>query len=204
MRPLFHASSNRTLSTHVRWKKDAVIFNRSGHRSFRGPFFMMLDILQRTKTVSRILTGTYHPGIVVDTATKEFIEHLAMPETIQALPLIDAVVSTASYMQGWKKMRSMTACSPFGPSFSDLIAGCDDFEVATIDAALTSIPLITGYCPVSCAKAVEMMIPKKQTATHVTKLRIITRNDQHDQQKRGSTGGTQGRHAGPHSSRCIR
>jgi hypothetical protein len=70
-------------------------------------------------------------------------------------------------------MRSTIASSPFGPLFSDHIAGCHDLHVADIDAAMTSIPLITGYCPSAWQKAVDVMIPKKQTSTHVFKLRII-------------------------------
>ena len=38
---------------------------------------------------------------------------------------------------------------------------------------MAAIPALTGYCPMAWQRAVDVMIPKKQSATHVSKLRII-------------------------------
>ena len=149
-------------------------FSQTANTPFlQGSLLQDLGFLATQATVDQILEGKYIPEDDVDIHTREFISQLFRPASIAQLPEITGIPSTAEYIKGWKKMRSTIASSPFGPLFSDYIAGCDDVKVADIDAAIMSIPLITGYCPVAWQKAVDVMIPKKQTSTHVTKLRII-------------------------------
>jgi hypothetical protein len=70
-------------------------------------------------------------------------------------------------------MRVGTASSTFGPSFSEIIAGTENVAIAEIDAAIVSIPALTGYCPKRWSEAIDVMIPKKADSKHVEKLRII-------------------------------
>ena len=149
-------------------------FSQAAETPFlQGSLLRELGYLAVQTTVDQILTGKYTPDGDVDTHTRDFIEQLFMPDCVSSLPMITGIPTTEEYISGWKKMRSGIASSPFGPLFSDHIAGCDDIRVADVDAAITSIPLITGYCPVAWQKAVDIMIPKKQSSVHVTKLRII-------------------------------
>ena len=72
-----------------------------------------------------------------------------------------------------KKMKAKISSSPFGPTFADYIAGCEDTIVAAVDATFATIPLLTGYCPEAWCHAVDVMIPKKADSVLVEKLRII-------------------------------
>jgi hypothetical protein len=142
--------------------------------SQNGRLFQDLGYRATQATVDLILTGDYIcEDATLDDYTRELLTHLSMPPSIAATPPITGLVSTTEHITGWKKMRSTIASSPFGPLFSDYIAGCEDIQVADIDAAMAAIPVLTGYCPKAWRKAVDVMIPKKQASTHVTKLRII-------------------------------
>jgi hypothetical protein len=70
-------------------------------------------------------------------------------------------------------MRVHTAASTFGPSFSEIITGADDKNIAEVDASIVSISALTGYCPKRWSDAIDVMIPKKAASKHVEKLRII-------------------------------
>jgi hypothetical protein len=70
-------------------------------------------------------------------------------------------------------MKVHTATSPFGPSFSEFIAGTNNEPVAEVDAAIVSIAAAVGYCAQQWSTAIDAMIPKKKLSRDVTKLRII-------------------------------
>jgi hypothetical protein len=70
-------------------------------------------------------------------------------------------------------MRSGTAASQFGPSFSEIIASTEDLQAAEVNASIVSIPARTGYCPKRWSEAIDVMIPKKAASKNVEKLRII-------------------------------
>jgi hypothetical protein len=70
-------------------------------------------------------------------------------------------------------MRSGTAAGQFSPSFSEIIAGTEDLQVAKVDASIVSIPARTGYCPKRWSKVIDVMIPKKAASKNVEKLCII-------------------------------
>jgi len=124
-------------------------------------------------TVDLILGGRYNPEDDVDEYTRALIAQLQMPGSVGILPPLTGFVTTEEHIAGWRKMRSTIASSPFGPVFSDHIARCSDVRVADIDAAIAAIPILTGYSPKAWKKAVDVMIPKKSSSVHVTKLRII-------------------------------
>ncbi len=124
-------------------------------------------------TVDLILGGSYQPESDVDVYTRALITQMKMPEIVGKCPTLTGFVTTEEHIAGWKKMRPTIASSPFGPLFADHIAGCSDVRVADIDAAIAAIPVLTGYSPRAWKKAVDVMIPKKSSSVHVTKLRII-------------------------------
>jgi hypothetical protein len=70
-------------------------------------------------------------------------------------------------------MKVHTAASPFGPSFSEFIAGTGSDPVAEVGAAIVSIAAAAGYYPKWWSTAIDVMIPKKKLSRDVTKLRII-------------------------------
>ena len=139
---------------------------------FQEPLYSLLGPLGHQQVVSQILDGTFQCPHDVDEFTKKFIEELQRPHSINP-DSISGEVSTHDHIQGWKHMKKTTASSPFGPSFTDYIAGSQDVKIAEVDAAIASIPALTGSCPPSWQKAVDVMIPKKTDSAHVKKLRII-------------------------------
>jgi hypothetical protein len=103
----------------------------------------------------------------------KFITELQRPTNLQEFGNITGTVTTAEHIKGWKRMRSTTSASSFGPSFSELIAGTDDLRIAEVDASIVSIPARTGYCPRRWSDDIDVMIPKKVASRRVEKLRII-------------------------------
>ena len=102
----------------------------------------------------------------------KFIQELRRPQT-PAPTEVTGHVSTAEHIQGWKRMKTYTAASTFGPSFSEFIAGTSNEPVAEVDAAIVSIAAAAGYCPIRWSTAIDVMIPKKKLSRNVKKLRII-------------------------------
>lgn len=149
-------------------------FSQSAGTPFlQGSLLRDLGYLATAETVTQILSGQYAVDDDVDEYTRKFISELVKPHNIDGTAPIDGYISTEDHIHGWKKMKTSIASSPFGPLFSDYIAGCQKVKVADIDAAMASIPILTGFCPLAWKEAVDVMIPKKAQSSDVTKLRII-------------------------------
>ena len=137
------------------------------------PLLSLVGLLGTGPAAENILNGTFQVPASVDIHTANFIQHLQKPECIAQHSLPNHGLSTESHCQGWRRMKSKIASSPFGPSIADYIAGCEDPVVAAVDATFATIPMITGYCPLAWRRALDVMIPKKADSTAVEKLRII-------------------------------
>ena len=124
-------------------------------------------------TVDLLLTGQYECLEDVEEYTRMFINEITMPPEIENLTPITGLTTSQEHSNAWTKMRATTASSPFGPLFTDYIAGSHDAEVTKVDNLLAAIPLQAAFCPQLWTKAVDVMIPKKQTSINVEKLRII-------------------------------
>ena len=149
-------------------------FTQASHTPFMtGSLLHDVGYNATQSTVDLILTGSYHPASDVDPYTCALLSQLKMPPAVGRSSPLTGYVTTSEHILGWSKMRSTIACSPFGPLFADNIAGCSDVRVADIDSAIAAIPVLTGYSPLAWKKAIDVMIPKKSTSVHVTKLRII-------------------------------
>jgi hypothetical protein len=137
------------------------------------PLLSLLGYNACQATVDAILTGNFVPPEGTDEYTIQLIQQLRMPDSVLSAPCIDGILRPTEHIQGWHRMKGKIASSPFGPSFADYIAGADDLEVAQIDTAFANIPLHAGFTPEAWTQALDMMIPKKVSSTHVRKLRII-------------------------------
>ena len=138
----------------------------------KGSLLEDIGLLADTEKANQILDGTYHCADDVDEYTKKLIAQMKKPNAIE-LNHITGKTSTQNHIAGWKKMKSTTSSSLFGPSFTELIGACEDPRVAEVDAAFSNIPLYTGFCPLAWSKAIDVMIPKKVSSKEVAKLRII-------------------------------
>ena len=139
----------------------------------QGSLLRDLGFLANQEATDHILNGTYVCDNDVEPYTRMFIQELQIQHNTLDLPVITGLTSTDHHISGWKRMNASTSSSPFGPLFSDYIAGTNKPEVAVIDNMLASIPLQAGFCPASWTRAVDVMIPKKTQSSSVEKLRII-------------------------------
>ena len=76
-------------------------------------------------------------------------------------------------IQGWTRARENTSSGPSGLHFGPFIANCSDRGLATLDAAMASIPATTGYTPERWTHGLNVLIPKKSNDSRVTKMRTI-------------------------------
>lgn len=74
--------------------------------------------------------------------------------------------------QGWKCAKERTSSSG-DLNFGMWKAGTERRLIAEIDAAMTNIPMVTGYSPTRWRKASDVMLKKKGGSDLVHKLRII-------------------------------
>ncbi len=119
-----------------------------------------------------ILQGTFQTPPDMDPYAAQFITQLKMNDEVQG-QAISKAISTASYKEGWKKMKPNTSSSPFGPTFVDYIAGSRDDEIADFDVTMANIPYASGYTPTAWTQMTDVLIPKKSHSSLVEKLRII-------------------------------
>jgi hypothetical protein len=71
---------------------------------------------------------------------------LKQPSDLHQHNKINGFISTQDHISSWKQMKAHMAASNFGPT------GADDEVIAKVDAAIVSIPALTGYCPEPSSK----------------------------------------------------
>jgi hypothetical protein len=136
-------------------------------QSFGTPFYnypynKLFGYLGITPASKQVLDGTFIPPAEASTHMKDFLKHLIMPLAIKNNPTT-MELSVDTFIHYWKKARENTACFPSEFSFATFKASSHDIFLATMDCILTRIPLNTGYSPQRWQRAVDVMIPKKQT-----------------------------------------
>jgi len=77
------------------------------------------------------------------------------------------------YCSGWRKARETTSSSASGIHFGHYIAGTFNPKILIINAALTDIPLRTGFSYQSWQTGLNIMIEKTTGDFNVEKLHII-------------------------------
>jgi hypothetical protein len=119
-----------------------------------------------------ILEGTFLPPENMDKYAVQFLAQLKMQPVVQD-QMLSKAITTESYKESWKIMKSTTSSSHFGPSFVDYIAGSRNDSIAEFDATMANIPYASGHTPEAWTKMVDVLIPKKSHSSLVEKLRII-------------------------------
>jgi hypothetical protein len=137
------------------------------------PLVNDFGFLDNQTSVQKVLNGTYKCPEELDDFTKKFIKELQQPENLHQHNTINEYTTTQDHIKSWNKMRVHAAVSTFGPSFSEIITGTEDENIVEVNAAIVSIPALTGYCPKRWSDAIDVMIPKKVASKHVKKIRII-------------------------------
>jgi hypothetical protein len=115
-------------------------FCQAGGPFLEGSLFRDLGYRAAQSTVDTILLGTYECDEDVDETTRAFIHELRMPECIKDEQPLTGIATTTDHQDSWKKMKTTIASSPFGPLFTDYIAGAQDPSLADVDNAFAAIP----------------------------------------------------------------
>ena len=110
------------------------------------PLLLKVGNLAKKEGAQQILKGIFDTT-GLDKYTTKFIQELKEPKGVKDRPKITGMVSTTEYCKAWHRVRKKTVASPFGPTFSELIAGTYNNEVAEINTAIESIPMQAGYSP---------------------------------------------------------
>ena len=126
-----------------------------------------------SESIDEVLQGTYEPPDGTGEFVRKLLPHLKLPPDVPIEGNIGAVLDVDAHIAGWKKMKSKVNASPFGNTFADYIAGCEDVAIALVDSLLGFIPCFTGMIPDSWLHVIDVMIPKKKSSTHVSKMRMI-------------------------------
>lgn len=138
----------------------------------RQPMVDLIGYLADTPTAQEILDGTFCPPEELDYGTAQLLHQLIKPDQVDNKDISD-YIATTDFQHFWQHSRRSTQSSPHGPNFTDYIAGSFDDQIAAVDAAILTIALRTGKAPQAWKRATDIMIPKKTSSCHVTKLRII-------------------------------
>ena len=79
-----------------------------------------------------MINGTYTPPAGTDQYTREFLEALAMPDSIRAKGPVDLSVTPEEHQKAWRSQKSGTA----GKTTT---LGFEHFKTATFDPTLNEI-----------------------------------------------------------------
>ena len=166
------------LTTKTDIEDACIIENRSKYRQTEntpcmdGRLLQELGFLGLTHSATSIADGTFIcPDNVHPFANEFFQQFICHRHTLPAPPNI---MTTASFKQGWKKMKEATsAASLTGIHFGHLKAASLDDSLADFEAAIANVPYSTGYYPSQWTKSIICMIKKKANVDLVTKLRTI-------------------------------
>ena len=137
----------------------------------KGQLVKDLGFIGDTKQCEAILNGIYSILHEVDPYTAEYIKALAkLASIINASKL---VILTATFIEGWKKIREMTSARLSGIHFGHLKVYAILEELADLEATICYIPYATRYSPEEWRLGINIMIEKKGKSNLVTDLRTI-------------------------------
>ena len=99
------------------------------------------------RLTTSIDNGTYTPPTGTDKYAREFLEALAMSDSIQAKGLVDLSVTPEEHQKAWRSQKSGTASEPTTLGFGHFKTATFDPTLNEIDCLLRSLPLEFGFVP---------------------------------------------------------
>jgi hypothetical protein len=138
----------------------------------RGQLAKDLGLTGNTTSGQEILEGTYTAPPGTNMYVQEFLRHLKYDAHAQDNPPKE-VITTAEYIQGWRKKKEFTTAGKSGWTFSHSKTCALNKDTANFEATMAHIPYVTGYTPKEWQVGVNIMIYKKANIDRVDKLRTI-------------------------------
>jgi hypothetical protein len=119
------------------------------------------------KCSGQILLGQL-PETEMDPHLRAFLEGCK-----QEAPTFYFPIDAESHIQSWRKMKEYTATGVSRLHFGHFMANTYDTEIATIDAIMSALPFLHGFCPQRWCQGINVMLEKKPGVNLVSKLRTI-------------------------------
>ena len=133
------------------------------------PLYSLLGPLGDTPAAEAILNGTFVPPPGTDPA---FVGLLPFLRRVHP-PAVPLATLAEDHAAGWRKAKSQTSASPFGPTFSQMKVESTDADICELNAAMASFPFCSGYAPKGYKKGMNVMLEKILGLFLVMKLRTI-------------------------------
>jgi hypothetical protein len=120
-----------------------------------------------------VLDGTYQPPEGADEYACRLLKELPMSDIAVAAEETPDGIPVDTWRKFWRKAKERTASGPSAINFSVLKAGAHSDLIATFDAVMTEIPMLSGYSPDRWRKAIDAVLVKKAGVFLANKLRTI-------------------------------
>ena len=102
-----------------------------------------------------------------------FLQALAKPSALHSSSLVDTVITTQDFQQGFKKLSNRTSSSPSGRHITHYKILATDPELSQILARAITMPFTYGFSPARWRKAVQFMLEKEPGNPIISKLRVM-------------------------------
>jgi hypothetical protein len=139
-----------------------------GSQGARAPPF------EYTAAHESMLHGDYIAENAEFEEVQQFVDALKRPEGISDL---SSTYGTDSFIAGWRGLSEKTSSSPSGRYIGLYKALIDNYEnndeTVSIFSIMSAVPIRVGFCPTRWAKALQVMLCKKEGNFHIHRLRVI-------------------------------
>ena len=128
----------------------------------------------RNNITTSILQSTYDL-INIDHMPEicQFLQAMAIPPELRSTNLVDIVVSTLDFQQGFKKLPDKISSSPSGCHMNHYKLLSSDKGLSPILARASTLPFQHGFSPARWHTTIQFMLEKEPGNPLITKLRVI-------------------------------
>ena len=102
-----------------------------------------------------------------------FLQAMAKPSALHSSSLVDTIITTQDFQQGFKKLSNRTSLSPSGHYITHYKILATDPELSQILARAITMPLTYGFSLARWRIAVQFMLEKEEGNPIIIKLRVI-------------------------------
>ena len=132
-----------------------------------------IGYLADTPAAQEITDGRYHPPQGIYPYACEFIEVLAMLESIRAKGPVNCISTVEEHRAGWKAQNSQTVSDQSTIGFEHYKMAILDDELCSIDCLLRTVPLEVGFVPPTWLSVTDIAILKKLGMLEIDEMRLI-------------------------------
>ena len=102
-----------------------------------------------------------------------FLQAMAKPSALHSSSLVDTVITTQDFQQGFKKLSNRISSSPSGHHITHYKILATDPELSQILARKITMPFTYGFSPACWTITIQFMLEKEPGNPIISKLRVI-------------------------------